>query len=148
MLRAKKANQEAQLAKLEQSRSQLRANAENISERYEDIRDRGSSLAARVEAVLTRLQTHVPGASHAELKMARDLKVLQAKMEQVKVATEQLKEKEKYQRYQLDQVTKSMQRCTLNLEQTENIKAVLQGDSSVITDLVKSISSAKKDVTL
>eukprot|EP00088_Acartia_fossae_P058860 TRINITY_DN6934_c0_g1_i4.p1 TRINITY_DN6934_c0_g1~~TRINITY_DN6934_c0_g1_i4.p1 ORF type:complete len:648 (-),score=145.99 TRINITY_DN6934_c0_g1_i4:662-2605(-) len=148
MLRAKKANQEAQLAKLEQSRSQLRANAENISERYEDIRDRGSSLAARVEAVLTRLQTHVPGASHAELKMARDLKVLQAKMEQVKVATEQLKEKEKYQRYQLDQVTKSMQRCSLNLDQTENIKAVLQGDSSVITDLVKSISSAKKDVTL
>ena len=32
-----------------------------ISERYEDIRDKGASLAARVETVLSRLQTRVPG---------------------------------------------------------------------------------------
>ena len=31
------------------------------------------------------------GASHAELKMARDLKMLKAKMEQVQLATDQLK---------------------------------------------------------
>ena len=74
MLRAKKTNEEAQLIKLEQSPTQQRANAENISEWYEETRDRGASLAARVEAVLSRLQTRVPGASHAELKMARDLR--------------------------------------------------------------------------
>jgi len=148
MLRAKKTNQESQLSKLEQNRTQLRANAENISERYEDIRDRGTSLAARVEVVLSRLQTRVPGASHAELKMARDLKMLEAKMEQVKLATEQLKEKDKYQRYQLDQVNRSTQRCNLTKEQTDNIKAVLQGDSVVITDLVKAVSAAKKDATV
>ena len=90
-LRAKKTNQEAQLSKLEQSRTKLRANAENISERYADIRDRGASLAVRVEAVLSPLQTWVPLASHAELKMARDLKMLEAKMEQVELATNQLK---------------------------------------------------------
>ena len=33
----------------------------SLSERYEDIRDKGTSLAARVEAVLSRLQTRVPG---------------------------------------------------------------------------------------
>jgi len=148
MLRAKKVNQEAQLTKLEQSRTQLRASAENISERYEDIRDKGTSLAARVEAVLSRLQTRVPGASHAELKMARDLKMLKAKMEQVQLATDQLKEKEKYQRYQLDQVNRSVQRCSLSNEQTDNIKAVLQGDSVIITDLVKAVSGAKKDATV
>lgn len=148
MLRAKKTNQEAQLSKLEQNRTHLRANAENISERYEDIRDRGSSLAARVEAVLSRLQTRVPGSSHAELKMSRDLKMLEAKMEQVKLATDQLKEKEKYQRYQLDQVNRSVQKCNLTQEQTDNIKAVLQGDSGVITHLVKAVSGAKKDATV
>jgi len=149
MLRNKKCSQEQQMLKLEHTRAQLRANAENISERYEDIRDKGSSLGSRVEAVLSRLQTQVIGSSHAELKMSRDLKLLQSKLEQIKVATEQLKEKEKYQRYQLNLANQGIEKqCSLSKQQTDNLKSVLQADSQVITNLVKTISSAKKDVTL
>jgi len=149
MLRNKKSSQEQQMLKLEHTRTQLRENAENISEKYEDIRDKGSSLAARVEAVLSRLQTQVTGSSHAELKMSRDLKLLESKLEQIKVATEQLKEKEKYQRYQLNLANQGIEKqCSLSKEQTDNMKSVLQADSQVITNLVKTISSAKKDVTL
>jgi len=102
-----------------------------------------------VEAVLSRLQTQVIGSSHAELKMSRDLKLLQSKLEQIKVATDQLKEKEKYQRYQLNLANQGIEKqCSLSKQQTDNLKSVLQADSQVITNLVKTISSAKKDVTL
>ena len=102
VLTGKKASQEALLRKLETSRTELRQRAETISERYEDVRDRGQELAARVEAVLAKIQTRAPVASDAELKMARDVKVLKNRMEQMERATEQLKEKEKYQRYQVN----------------------------------------------
>ena len=102
LLKGKKSSQETLLRKLETTRTELRKNAESLSEKYEDVKDRGSDLAARVESVLSRVQTRAPTASDAELKMARDLKMLKNKMEQMKVATEQLKEKDKYQKYQVD----------------------------------------------
>ena len=37
---------------------------------------------------------------------------------------------------------------SLSGDQVENLKEVLQGDSLIITDLVKQISSARKDIAL
>ena len=93
---------EKEVTKLETARTELREKAERISEKYEDVKDRGSALAARVEAVLAKVQTKVPTASDAELKMMRDVKALKVKLDQIQAATDQLKEKEKYQRYQVD----------------------------------------------
>jgi hypothetical protein len=42
-----------------------------------------------------------PVASDAELKMAREVKMLQLRVDQLRGAVDQLKEKEKYQRYQV-----------------------------------------------
>ena len=101
LLRNKRLAQEGLLSKLETSRTQLRERAEAISERYEDTKDRGSDLAHRVEAVLAKVQTRLPSASDAELKMGRDLKQLGLKMAQVEAAAQIIKEKEKYQRHQV-----------------------------------------------
>ena len=101
VLKGKKTGQETLLRKLETTRTELRGNAEGLSEKYEDVKDREADLATRVEAVLSRVQTRAPTSSDAELKMARDLKILKNKMEQMKIATEQLKEKDKYQKYQV-----------------------------------------------
>jgi len=148
LLASKKQNQEALLNKLQASRTQLRQNAELISERYEDVKDRGSSLTARVEAVVAAVQSRVPTASDAQLKMARDLKVIKSKMEQIQISTEQLKEKEKYQRYQAENAIGPARSCCLTDGQVENIKEVLQGNSQSITDLVRMITTAKKDICL
>jgi hypothetical protein len=43
-------------------------------------------------------------ASDAELKMTREVKVLQFRVEQFRGAVDQLKEKEKYQRYQVGKI--------------------------------------------
>jgi len=148
LLQGKKQSQETLLGRLEAMRTDLRSNAEAISEKYEDVKDRGSDLAARVEAVLAKVQIKVPAASDAELKMARDIKLIRNKMEQIKVATEQLKEKEKYQRYQIENVSKQSKSCVLKQDQVENMKEVLQGNSVTITKLVKTITTAKKDISL
>jgi len=42
-----------------------------------------------------------PVGSDAELKMSREVKVLQSRVEQLSGALQQLREKEKYQRYQV-----------------------------------------------
>jgi len=148
LLMSKKQGQEALLNKLQASRTDLRARAELISERYEDIRDRGASLTARVEAVLTKAQSRAPAASDAQLKMARDLKMVRNKMEQIKLSTDQLKEKEKYQRYQGETMAGQVRPCCLSEAQVDNIKQVLQGNSQTIENLVKTINSAKKDISL
>jgi len=148
LLKGKKASQEGLLDRLETSRTELRAKAETISEKYEDVKDRSSELSGRVEAVLTRLQTRQPTASDAELKMARDLKALKLKMDQIKAATILLKEKEKYQRYQIEAASVEMRRSDLSSDQVENLRSVLQADSISITNLVQSVSAAKKEISL
>jgi hypothetical protein len=53
-------------------------------------------------------------ASDAELKMSREVKVLQSRVEQLSGAVHQLREKEKYQRYQVTNVlgNKARQKIT------------------------------------
>jgi hypothetical protein len=51
-------------------------------------------------------------ASDAELKMTREVKVLQFRVEQLRGAVDQLKEKEKYQRYQVGKIFIYMNRCS------------------------------------
>ena len=48
--------QETLLARLDQERAELRDRAELVSEKYEDVRDRGQELSGRVESVLSKLQ--------------------------------------------------------------------------------------------
>jgi hypothetical protein len=49
-------------------------------------------------------------ASDAELKMSREVKVLQSRVEQLSGAVHQLREKEKYQRYQVTNVLAATKR--------------------------------------
>ena len=48
--------QELHLDKLEKERSRARDKAELLSEKYEDVKDRGQELCQRVENVLSKLQ--------------------------------------------------------------------------------------------
>ena len=48
----------------------------------------------------------------------------------------------------MENVREDSKQCSLTGDQVENLKEVLQGDSLIITDLVKQISSARKDIAL
>ena len=55
-LAAKRRDQAGLVARLEAERGRARDKAELLSEKYEDVRDRGQELGHRVEAVLSKLQ--------------------------------------------------------------------------------------------
>ena len=55
-LRERKAGQVKSLTSLEEDRGELRDGAEALSERYEDVKDKGDELRLRVESVLAKLQ--------------------------------------------------------------------------------------------
>ena len=55
-LQDRRTSQENMLARLDQERAELRDRAELVSEKYEDVKDRGQELSGRVESVLSKLQ--------------------------------------------------------------------------------------------
>ena len=55
-LAARRKEQETKLDRLEKVRGQARDKAELLSEKYEDVKDRGQELSHRVETVLSKLQ--------------------------------------------------------------------------------------------
>ena len=55
-LQDRRTSQENLLARLDQERAELRDRAELVSEKYEDVKDRGQELSGRVESVLSKLQ--------------------------------------------------------------------------------------------
>merc|ERR1719237_1167595 len=79
-LRDRRTNQETLLARLEQERGKVRDRAELLSEKYEDVKDRGQELSGRVEAVLSKLQAKIPQLSDKELAMAREVSGLDRKV--------------------------------------------------------------------
>jgi len=143
-LRERKAGQVQSLSALEEDRGELRDAAEALSERYEDVKDKGDELRIRVEAVLAKLQARVPHLSDKELAMGREVVGLERRVEALDGGIKQLVEKERYQRCQVEAST--VGRKELNKGQLDNFKQVLQADSKSIASLVQRINSAKKDL--
>jgi len=141
----KRENQEKKLDMLENDRAKVRDKAELLSERYEDVRDKGQELGARVEAVLTRLQAKIPQLSDKELAMAREVTSLDRKVQALEGGINQLRDKEKYQRYQVEVGGRASGRDVRDTR-LDNIKEVLQKDSASIADLVKTINDVKKEL--
>ena len=50
--------------------------------------------------------------------------------------------------FELECVSGDLAASSLSRHQMENVKEVLQGDSLIITNLVKALNQAKKDVVL
>lgn len=141
----KREEQEKLLDLLEKDRGKIRDEAELLSERYEDARDRGQELSARVESVLTRLQAKIPHLSDKELTMAREVTSLDRKVQVLEGGINQLREKGKYQRYQVEVGGRGSGRDIKDTK-LDNIKEVLQRDSASIADLVKVINDVKKEL--
>jgi len=146
-LASKRETQEKQLDKLEKERSKVRDKAELLSERYEDVRDKGQELGARVETVLTRLQAKIPHLSDKELAMAREVASLDRRVQALEGGINQLREKEKYQRYQVEVGGRVNARDARD-RKLANIKEVLQRDSMNIASLVNLVTDMKKDLGL
>jgi len=143
-LRERKAGQVQSLVVLEEDRGELRDAAEALSERYEDVKDKGDELRIRVEAVLAKLQSRVPHLSDKELAMGREVVGLERRVEALEGGIKQLVDKERYQRCQVEAST--VGRKELNKGQLDNFKQVLQADSRSIASLVQKINAAKKDL--
>lgn len=142
-LRDRRRSQETLLARLEQERGKVRDRAELLSEKYEDVKDRGQELSTRVENVLSKLQAKIPQLSDKELAMAREVSGLDRKVRSLEGGVKQLREKEKYQRYQIG-VEGRQNVQTVRDGRLDNIKEVLQRDSKSIADIVKNINQLKK----
>jgi len=143
-LRERKAGQVQSLIALEEDRGEMRDAAEALSERYEDVKDKGDELRIRVEGVLAKLQSRVPHLSDKELAMGREVVGLERRVEALEGGIRQLVEKERYQRCQVEAST--VGRKELNKGQLDNFKQVLQADSKSIASLVQRINAAKKEL--
>ena len=119
-LRERKAGQVKSLTSLEEDRGELRDGAEALSERYEDVKDKGDELRLRVESVLAKLQARGPHLSDKELAMGREVAGLERRVEALEGGIKQLVEKEKYQRCQVE--ASSVGRKELNKGQLDNFK--------------------------
>lgn len=144
-LAMKKMEQEKLVQKLENHKAKVRDKAESLSEKYEDVKDKGLELGVRVESVLAKLQSKIPQLSDKELAMARELGNLNKKVQSLEGGINQLKDKEKYQRYQVD-VRGRNGPSTNNDTRLDNIKEVLQKDSKSIADLVIKVQDLKKSL--
>jgi len=144
-LASRREGQENQLNQLEKERGKVRDKAELLSERYEDVRDKGQELGDRVEAVLARLQAKIPHLSDKELAMTREVASLDRRVQTLEGGINQLREKEKYQRYQVEVGGRGGARDGRD-KKLDTIKEVLQRDSKSIADLVKVVNDIKKDL--
>jgi len=141
--------QEKLLQRLERLRTKARDEAEALSERHEDVRDRGQELGARVEAVLSKLQAKIPQLSDKELAMAREVSSLDRKVQALEGGVKQLRDKERYQRTQIGAgEARGQARVGMRDTRLDNIKEVLQRDSKTIADLVKNVNELKKDLEM
>ena len=75
--------------------------------------------------------------------MAREVAGLDGKVASLEGGVKQLREKEKYQRYQIG-VEGRQNVQTVRDGRLDNMKEVLQRDSRSIADLVKSVNQLKK----
>ena len=166
-LAAKRRDQAGLVARLEAERGRARDKAELLSEKYEDVRDRGQELGHRVEAVLsklqvshtvfsiemvtdatfTSLQAKIPQLSDKELAMAREVSGLDRRVQALEGGVKQLREKEKYQRYQIGAETSAGPGASRDTR-LDNVKEVLQRDSRSIADLVRTVTELRKDLEL
>merc|ERR1740129_2174530 len=141
--------QEKLLQRLERLRTKARDEAEALSERHEDVRDRGQELGARVEAVLSKLQAKIPQLSDKELAMAREVSSLDRKVQAREGGVKQLRDKERYQRTQIGAgEARGQARVGMRDTRLDNIKEVLQRDSKTIADIVKNVNELKKDLEM
>ena len=79
--------------------------------------------------------------------MAREVSSLDRKVQSLEGGVKQLKEKEKYQRYQIG-VECRIGNTNIKDSRLDNIKEVLQRDSKSISELVKSVNDLKKDLEM
>ena len=79
--------------------------------------------------------------------MAREVSSLDRKVQSLEGGVKQLKEKEKYQRYQIG-VEGRIGNGTIKDQRLDSIKEVLQRDSKSISELVKTLNDLKKDLEM
>ena len=134
-LRERKAGQVQSLIALEEDRGEMRDAAEALSERYEDVKDKGDELRIRVEGILAKLQSRVPHLSDKELAMGREVVGLERRVEALEGGIKQLVEKERYQRCQVEAST--VGRKELNKGQLDNFKQESQSDENELANKVE-----------
>ena len=91
------------------------------------------------------IQAQIPQLSDKELSMAREVSSLDRKVESLEAGVKQLKEKEKYQRYQIG-VEGRLGTSSIKDSRLDNIKEVLQRDSRNIANVVNIVTEMKKDL--
>lgn len=79
--------------------------------------------------------------------MAREVSSLDRKVQSLEGGVKQLKEKEKYQRYQIG-VEGRIGNGNIKDQRLDSIKEVLQRDSKSISELVKTLNDLKKDLEM
>ena len=147
ILESKKRKQQSSLIKLLETKKKLTSKAASLSEEYQDLQDNGENLSRRLESVLSKIQDQQTLRSDSELKMQRRLMEIGRRMNDLQNGMTQIKSKEKYQLRQIrENEAKAEKKLTLGPKQLQSIKEVLEANSTSISDLVKQINCAKKEL--
>ncbi|KFM66772.1 Nuclear pore complex protein Nup88, partial [Stegodyphus mimosarum] len=142
------------ISRLQQEKENLKNAAERLAEKYEDANANQQNLLKRIEAVLRKLQHHLPYLSKAEINMKYTLLDYEEHLKNFEVSLSQIKKKVKHQAEKMVEAGETKESISAKQNELKNVhfsetqmkhvKELLVQEGESITELVKTITALKK----
>ncbi|XP_055946234.1 nucleoporin 88-like [Argiope bruennichi] len=143
------------ISKTQEEKEKLILEAERLAEKYEDASANQQKLLKRIETVLQKFQQNLPYLSNAEINMKETLVAYEGKLKAFETSLEQIKKKlkhhkEKKQDFVDGSATPKSDMSNLNLTetQTKHVKELLMQEGESIAELMKALTTMKKETGL
>ncbi|CAG2068918.1 unnamed protein product, partial [Timema podura] len=118
-LRRLKAHQLQEVRSLEEEQHHLKLAAEDLAEKYEDVKDKQEELTRRVELVLRAVCMRQPGASAAEKKFGSHLQTVNSKLREYRSSLEQIRTKQSYQHAEMEKWLEQQKKQHIHLTNSQ-----------------------------
>ncbi|KAK0098721.1 hypothetical protein PV326_004614, partial [Microctonus aethiopoides] len=147
-LKALKNHQLKELSMLMESKLELQDKAQNLAERYEDIKEKQEKLAQRAEEVLRLVK--YKELSSAERAEAAELEELNEKLHTLEIRLNQLKKKdvERSVRSEMNIKSGNKPETVLSIKQHEIIENNLKQTSNDIAAMVAQVKTMERELSL
>nr|CAD7423493.1 unnamed protein product [Timema monikensis] len=145
-LRRLKTHQLQEVRSLEEEQHHLKLAAEDLAEKYEDIKDKQEELTRRVELVLRAVCMRQPGASAAEKKFGSHLQTVNSKLCEYRSSLEQIRTKQSYQHAEMEKWLEQQKKQHIHLTNSQQniIKDNLVHMSRSIRKITSCVEGALK----
>ncbi|GFQ66334.1 nuclear pore complex protein Nup88 [Trichonephila clavata] len=143
------------ICKTEEEKEKLIREAEKLAEKYEDANANQQKILKRIETVLQKFQKNLPYLSNPEINMKETLLSYEEKLKVFETSLDQIKKKLKHQKEKrkdfIDGISMAKSDTTnLNLTETQmkHVKELLQQEGESISELMKAVTTIKKQIGL